>query len=279
MIDVSLVSAFAAGALALLSPCSALLLPSFFAYAFSSRSMLVLRTAAFYLGLAATLVPLGTGASAASSLFYGHRSLLIAIAGWSIIALGVLQILGRSFAMPFAARLQARGRRDLGTSWMSTVALGSVYGLAGFCSGPVLGAILTMAATERSPLGGGILLAVYAAGMTAPLLVLALLWDRFELGGRSWVRGREFALGPLRVHSTSLLAGMLFVVIGIVFLRYDGTAGITGTLGLGDTTELEFDAQRAVSAWFSGIPAWTVPAGIAAAAATVAWRRARHTVR
>ena len=74
MTEVGLLAAFAAGVLALLSPCSALLLPSFFAYAFAGRSALLLRTAAFYAGLLLTLVPLGTGAGAASSLFYGHRA-------------------------------------------------------------------------------------------------------------------------------------------------------------------------------------------------------------
>ncbi len=279
MTDVSLVAAFAAGTLALLSPCSALLLPSFFAYAFSGRSQLVSRTGAFYLGLVVTLVPMGTGASAASSVFYGHRPLLITIAGWSIIALGVLQISGRSMTMPFADRLQAWShRRSAGATWLSTVALGAVYGLAGFCSGPVLGAILTMAATERSPIGGGALLAVYALGMAAPLFVLAMLWDRFDLGHRSWLRGRELRRGPIRVHSAALMSGALFVAIGIVFLRFDGTAGITGTFGLGDMTDLEFDAQRAVSEWFAGVPAWVIPAVIAVIAALVARRRARQLV-
>ncbi len=278
MIDVSLVAAFVAGALALLSPCSALLLPSFFAYAFAGRSRLLLRTGAFYLGLLATLVPMGTGASAASSVFYGHRPLLIAVAGWSIIALGVMQIAGRSFAMPFAGRLQAwsQGRAaGTGAGWLSTAALGAVYGLAGFCSGPVLGAILTMAATERSPIGGGLLLAVYALGMAAPLFLLALMWDRLELGRRAWLRGRELRAGPIRVHSTALVSGILFVVIGIVFLRFDGTAGIAGTFGLGDTVELEFEAQRAASSWFAEVPAWTIAAAVSVIATYVAWRRAR----
>jgi cytochrome c biogenesis protein CcdA len=283
MTEVGLLAAFAAGVLALLSPCSALLLPSFFAYAFASRSALLLRTAAFYGGLLITLVPLGTGAGAASSLFYGHRGLLISIAGWSIIALGTLQILGRSFAMPFAGRLQAWSNRQSGAAsggratWLSTVALGAVYGLAGFCSGPVLGAILTMAATQDSPLEGGLLLAVYALGMAAPLFVLAALWDRYDLGRRSWLRGRMLVLGPIRVHTTSLVSGLLFVAIGILFLRYDGTAGITGTLGLGDTTDLEFEAQRWISEVTAAIPAWVLPASIALVAALVAWRRTRRS--
>jgi cytochrome c biogenesis protein CcdA len=275
--EVGVLAAFAAGILALLSPCSALLLPSFFAYAFTSHRALLLRTTAFYGGLVLVLVPLGTGVGAASALFYGHRALLISIAGWAIIAFGVVQILGRSFAMPFAGRLQTWSSRTSSSSrgWAATLLLGAVYGLAGFCSGPVLGAILTMAAAQGSPVLGGLLLAVYALGMAAPLFVLAALWDRFGLGSRTWLRGRMVALGPIRVHSTSLVAGLLFVAIGVLFLRFDGTAGITGFLGLGDTTDLEFEAQQWVAAVAAAVPTWTLPLLVALVAAGVAWRRSR----
>jgi cytochrome c biogenesis protein CcdA len=276
--EVGLLAAFAAGVLALLSPCSALLLPSFFAYAFGSRSALLLRTAAFYGGLLLTLVPLGTGAGAASSLFYGHRATLIAVAGWTVIALGAFQVLGRGFAMPFAGRLQAwssQGPAGDRATWASTVALGAVYGLAGFCSGPVLGAILTMAATQETPVQGGLLLATYALGMAAPLFVLAALWDRLDVGGRRWLRGRTIGVGPLRVHSTSLVSGTLFIVIGVLFLRYDGTAGITGSFGLGDATDLEFRLQRLVSDFAPAVPLWVLPLAVAAVAGAVAWRRSR----
>ena len=73
MSDLGLLAAFAGGVLALLSPCSALLVPSFFAYAFSRPTQLLGRTAVFYLGLCLTLVALGVGSSLVSSLFYGHR--------------------------------------------------------------------------------------------------------------------------------------------------------------------------------------------------------------
>ena len=273
MSEVGVLAAFAAGILALLSPCSALLLPSFFAYAFASRRALVARTVVFYLGLLVTLVPLGTGASAASSLFYGHRPLLIAIAGWTIIGLGVLQLLGRGFAFPGAQRLQAvvSSRNDDG--WLSTLLLGAVYGLAGFCSGPVLGAILTVAATQDSPWQGGALLAVYALGMAAPLLVLAAVWDRFDLGSRRWLRGRTLSLGTVRVHTTSLVAGLLFIAVGVVFLRYDGTAGLTGSLGFGDLTDLEYAAQQTVTEWAARVPVWALLLAVFLTAASVAWRR------
>lgn len=279
MTEVGLLAAFAAGVLALLSPCSALLVPSFFAYAFASRTAQLLRTLAFYVGLLLTLVPLGVGASAASSLFYGHRQLLIAVAGWSIIVLGVLMILGKGFTIPFMDRLQARftaGARGRG-GWLSTVALGAVYGLAGFCSGPVLGAILTMAATQDSPVQGGLLLAVYALGMAAPLFVLAALWDRFDLGRRPWLRGRTVKVGPLQVHSTTLVSGLLFIAIGVLFLMFDGTAGATGVLGLGDTTDLEFSLQERIARWSSALPTWVLPATVAVAAGLWTLRRWKAT--
>lgn len=277
MSDVSLLVAFAAGTLALLSPCSALLLPSFFAYAFSNPSRLVARTVVFYLGLASVLVPLGVGSRAASSLVYEHRTALITVAGWLIIVLGVVQIAGRGFAVPFSNKLhQATAsvteRRGAG----STFVLGAVYGIAGFCAGPVLGAILTMAATSATPVSGGLLLAAYALGMAVPLFVLAALWDRFDLGRRRFLRGRPIRLGPMETHSTSLMAGSLFVIIGILFLRFDGMIGVTGALGLADTTDAEFRAQQWLSDTLGGVPAWLIPAVVAIAALAVAWRRFRR---
>jgi len=275
MSDVGVLAAFAAGVLALLSPCSALLLPSFFAMAFASKRALVARTLVFYLGLLVTLVPLGVGAGAASTFFYGNRPLLIGVAGWMIIALGLMQVLGKGFTIPFSQRLNTAVANRTGDGWFSTLLLGAVYGLAGFCSGPVLGAILTVAATQESPWQGGGLLAVYALGMAAPLLLLAGLWDRYDLGSRRWLRGRTLALGRLRVHTVSLASGLLFVAIGVVFLRYDGTAGLTGSLGVGDLTDVEFSAQQAVTEWTSGVPGWSVLLLVVLVASYVAWRRAR----
>ncbi|MCA1781472.1 MAG: cytochrome c biogenesis CcdA family protein [Dermatophilaceae bacterium] len=282
--EVGLLAAVVAGVLSLLSPCSALLLPSFFAYAFASPTAQLLRTTAFYLGLLLTLVPLGVGAAAASRLFYGHRELLITTAGWLVIAMGVLMILGRGLSVPFAGRLRtlAAPRTDPRAGLLSTVLLGAVYGLAGFCSGPVLGAILTIAATQDTPFAGGVLLAAYALGMALPLFFLALVWDRFDLGHRRWLRGRMITVGPIHVHSTTLVSGLLIVAIGVLFLRFDGTAGITGVLGMGDTTELEFTLQERITTALAAVPSWVL-SGLGAVVAGL-WllhrmRRDREVVR
>jgi len=251
VVEVSLLASFLGGLLSLLSPCSALLLPAFFAYAFQSRGELVRRTAVFYLGLCATLVPLGMGISAVSALVYGHRSTLITVSGLVIIVLGVIQVLGGGFSFGPVERLRGRVKGD---SIVTTFFLGAVYGFAGFCSGPILGAVLTVAATSGSVLRGAGLLATYAAGMAAPLLLMSLLWQRFDLGHRRWLRGREVSLGPFRFHSTNFLSGLMFVAIGVLFIVFEGTSGLEGLYAAGGATDLAFAAERWVDAASERLP-------------------------
>jgi cytochrome c biogenesis protein CcdA len=244
MTDIGYLAAVVGGVLTLISPCSALLLPSFFAYAFRSPGRLFARTAVFYAGLCVTLVPLGAGSSLMSRLFYGERELLIAVAGWGVIAFGAAQLAGMGFSLGFARRVQGRlaGR----TGAVPVFVLGAVYGLAGFCSGPILGAVLTVAATGGTVRGAS-LLACYALGMALPLFLLALLWDRFDLGRKGWLRGRSLRIGPVRVHTTNVLSGLLFVLVGVLFLVYDGTASLP-LFGGGLFTDVAYRLQ----VWFSG---------------------------
>ena len=241
MIEVSYLAAFFGGVLSLLSPCSALLLPAFFAYAFQARKDLLAKTAIFYIGLATTLVPLGMGVSAVSRLFYGQRSTLILIAGALIITLGVLQLLGGGFALPGPfSRLRGKVR---GESTGATFALGAVYGFAGFCSGPILGAVLTVAASSGQVLRGAGLLAIYALGMAVPLFLMAALWDRLDLGRRAWLRGRELRLGRLRIHTTNLISGAMFVLLGTVFIAYEGTSALSGLYEENGAVDLAYAAE------------------------------------
>ncbi|MBK6043509.1 cytochrome c biogenesis CcdA family protein [Streptomyces sp. MBT55] len=240
--DIGYFVAFLGGLLALVSPCSALLLPAFFAYSIDSTSRLLARTGIFYAGLATTLVPLGAAGSYAGRLFYGHRDALVTGAGWLIIVLGVAQIVGLGFASRRMAELSGRIRP---TTAFSVYALGAVYGLAGFCAGPILGSVLTVAAVSGSPVYGGLLLAVYALGMAVPLFVLALLWERFDLGRRTWLRGRTVQLGGrFQLHTTSLLSGLFFIGLGALFLVYDGTTALPGLLGVDDSFAVEQWAQK-----------------------------------
>ncbi|MET9536283.1 cytochrome c biogenesis CcdA family protein [Streptomyces sp. NPDC006553] len=262
-------AAFLGGLLALLSPCSALLLPAFFAYSIDTRAKLVARTGILYAGLATTLVPLGAAGSFAGRLFYGHRDLLVTAGGWLIIGLGVLQILGLGFASRRIAEASGRIRP---TSALSVYALGLVYGLAGFCAGPILGSVLTVAALSGSPAYGGLLLAVYALGMAVPLFVLALLWERYDLGRRSWLRGRPLRVGPLTLHSTSLLSGLFFVALGTLFLVFDGTTALPGLLSVDDS----FAVEQRVASLGRAVPDGALLVAVVAVVALVLALRARR---
>jgi cytochrome c biogenesis protein CcdA len=276
MLEVSYFAAFLGGVLSLLSPCSALLLPAFFAYAFQSRRKLFAKTALFYVGLATTLVPLGMGISAVSRLVYGQRSMLILISGLVIVFFGLLRILGSGFELGPFSRLRGRVR---GTSAGATFALGAVYGFAGFCSGPILGAVLTVAASSGQVLRGAALLAVYALGMAAPLFLMATLWDRFDFGHRSWLRGREFCIGRFRLHTTNLISGVMFVLLGVVFIAYEGTSTLSGLYEENGAVDLAYAAEGWTSSFVMNIPDTLVLAVALAAAlfiAVMAYGRRRH---
>ncbi len=273
--EASYIAAFLGGLFSLLSPCSALLLPAFFAYAFESRRELVRKTVIFYLGLCVTLVPLGMGISAVSRLFYGQRSALILVAGVLLILLGIWQLMGRGFSLGPFERLRGRIRGD---SAGATFALGAVYGFAGFCSGPILGAVLTVAAASGETLRGAGLLATYALGMAAPLFLLASLWDRLDLGRRRWLRGRELSLGGLRVHTTSLVSGVMFVALGVLFIAYDGTTALTGLYASRGAEDLALDAERWAGSVARAVPDWLALAVVAALVLSfVAYRRLART--
>jgi cytochrome c biogenesis protein CcdA len=269
MTDIGYLAAFLGGLLALLSPCSALLLPAFFAYSVDSAARLIARTGIFYAGLATTLVPLGAAGSVAGRFFQGHRDLLVTGGGWLIIALGVAQALGFGFA---PRRLAEASGRIRPTSAVSVYALGLVYGLAGFCAGPILGSVLTVAALGGSAVYGGLLLAVYALGMAVPLFVLALLWDRYDLGRRRWLRGRPVRLGRLELHTTSLLSGGFFVLLGGMFLAFDGTTSLPGLMSVDASFAAEQWAARAGRA----VPDWLLLPGLVAVVAVVLGVRGRR---
>ena len=216
-------AAFFGGVLTLLSPCSAMLLPGFFAYAFASKRRLLGRTGVFYLGLVSTLLPLGVAAASVGVFFNAHRSLVTAVGGGLLILFGILYLAGVSFP-------QRHARREAGTSVLGVSLLGGANGLAGGCTGPILGSILTIAAMGGSPVYGGALLAVYAAGMALPAALLALLWDRLRLGQRRLLRTRPLRIGGWSVTVGQAVAGVLFVVIGLLMIVTDGTSDLGGLL-------------------------------------------------
>ena len=222
--EVGLLTAFLGGALALLSPCGALLLPGFFASTVTTRAGLVPHALVFYLGLALTLVPLGLGVGALGSLLAGHHTLLVTVTSVLLVVLGAAHALGFGFdlgrLLPGFERLQQSSAQ--GRGFGRTLLLGAVGGVAGFCAGPILGAVLTLAMGQGSTVIAGLLLAIYGAGMVVPLMILAAVWHRLGARGRSRLRGREFTLLGRRLHTTTFATGLLIIALGVLFWTTNG---------------------------------------------------------
>ncbi len=271
MIEVSFAAAFFGGILALLSPCSALLLPAFFAYAFQNRTELIARTFLFYLGLATIFVPLGMGAALAASLFLDNRDTMIIVAGVLLIGFGLLELSGRTIALPFASSGVVETKNLLGT-----YTLGLVYGFGGFCSGPILGSVLTVAATDDNALRGGGLLSVYALGTVLPLFIIASLWDTAGVGKAKWLRGWGVEVGPFAVHSTNFIAGTVFVLLGLSFIFLDGTNALSSVYSDWGFTELSFQADERIKDLTSWIPDGAFIAAIFVALAAGVWYILRY---
>ncbi|MGZ0153560.1 cytochrome c biogenesis CcdA family protein [Kribbella sp. WER1] len=215
-VQIGLAAALLAGLLSLLSPCSVMLLPAFFAYTFDDPRKLIGRTAVFYAGLLTTLVPLGVLAGGLGSFLVEHRGTFSRVVACALIALGCYQALG--LRLPGRTSAPARS-----TSAFSVYLLGTVYGLTGACSGPLLGSVLTYAAFGASAAYGGVMMAVFALGMAAPLVVLALVWPR----ARVVVRPRMVDVGPVRTTWTQIVSGVITAAVGVLLLVTDGFSGLT----------------------------------------------------
>ena len=233
--EISLVTAFLGGVLALLSPCGALLLPAFFASVIGQRMRLVVHGGVFYLGLAVTLVPLGLGLGAVGNLLTEYRDGLIVTTSAILIVLGLAQAAGFGFdmskALPGAGTLQQRAHNRSG--FVRTLLLGAASGVAGFCSGPILGAILTLAVAQGNAWNAGLMLAVYGLGMVAPLTVLAALWNKLSPRAISMLRGRGFRFLGRELHTTSVITGLLITAVGVVFWTTNGLVSAPSLLPAG----------------------------------------------
>lgn len=271
---ISLLPAFLGGALALLSPCGALLLPGYLASTVTRRAGLLLHGAVFYAGLLLTLVPLGVGAGALGGLLAQHRAVLVAATSVLLILLGAVHALGLRLdparLLPGADRLRQASAR--GTGLPRTFLLGAVGGVAGVCAGPVLGAVLTLALGQGGILRAAVLLAAYGAGMVVPLLLLALTWEKLGPRSRRLLRGRPFALGPLTLHSTTLLTGLLIIALGVLFWT---TNGLISLPSLVPTRVLAQWQEGSAQLSSTGVQI-AVIAGLAALALLLWWRAERR---
>jgi len=233
--------AFAAGVISFLSPCVLPLVPAYVAHltgvatapeATAGRRETFSHAVAFVLGFGLVFTVIGASVGLAGGLVRDELPTLEKLAGVFLVILG-LNLMGvirvpwlyRTYqlslgspggpALAFAGGGTAGGAttatlvvQSTALSYARSLGFGSAFAIAWTpCIGPVLGAILTLAAASTTVHQGAYLLLAYSAGLALPFLVAG-----YALGGVTAVLrrfGRYLA-------ALELAAGAVVVLVGIL---------------------------------------------------------------
>ncbi len=222
MRDVGAWGAFLAGLVSFLSPCVLPLVPGYISFISglsleelsrgADRSDVMKRAGLgsifFVMGFAAVFTALGASASAVGRLLSDYMQVLSKLAGVLIIVFG----LHTSGLMPikwlyYEKRVSAAG---VPPSLMGAFLMGLAFACGWTpCIGPILAAILALAATEKTVMRGVLLLLVYSAGLGIPFIVTGFGVNAF-LG--------FFARYKRYIRWGEIAAGGLLIAIGVLVL-------------------------------------------------------------
>jgi cytochrome c-type biogenesis protein len=218
MPEVSIAAALIAGVLSFLSPCVLPLVPPYLAYlagtrladgepAPSPQRHAVTTALLFVAGFTTVFVALGASASAAGALVRAYSNELAIVAGIAIIIMG-LHFLGLTRLAFLLRERRLPIPKPVGLWGAYAMGLAFAFGWTP-CIGPILAAILAIAASEATVARGAGLLAVYSMGLGIPFLIAAAAVEPFAA-----------FLARFRTHLALVEKAMggLLVLTGIAFL-------------------------------------------------------------
>ncbi len=211
-----LLVAFGAGLLSFLSPCVLPLVPSYVTFITGmsledlqhSRREALQHAVVFVIGFSLIFLALGAGATMFGQLMLRSREVISRVGGVLIILFG-LYLLG-VLNLGLLARDTRVHLANKPLGYFGTLLVGIAFG-AGWspCIGPILGAIMTMAANEADLQRGLVLLAAYSMGLAVPFLAAALAVDRFLV---------LFAKVRHRMIWVNRFAGVMLVSVGVLMV-------------------------------------------------------------
>jgi cytochrome c-type biogenesis protein len=210
--------AFGAGVLSFLSPCVLPLVPSYLSFVTGmtledlqegvDRKATLTHSLLFVSGFTLVFLLLGASASFLGQFLKLYEVWIARIGGLIIVILG-LHVAG-AFRLAPLMRERRVHLHDKPTGYLGTLGVGAAFA-AGWtpCIGPVLGAILTFAASQDQFWSGVGLLFVYSLGLAVPFLVSAWALDAFL---RAFSRFRRF------LPVVQVLSGVVLVILGLLLL-------------------------------------------------------------
>jgi cytochrome c-type biogenesis protein len=213
--------AFTAGLLSFLSPCVLPLVPSYIGFltglavpeAANRRRIAVTHALLFVIGFSLVFLALGAGASAFGTALRTQRDWITRIGGVLIIGFGLWTI--GLVKIPFLEREQRVYLEQKPVGYLGSALVGMAFA-AGWvpCIGPILGAILGLAATQADFGRGMALLGAYSIGLAVPFLIAAFALDWFL----AWFKGFRRHMGTVKVVS-----GVLPLVVGVLMVSGEFT--------------------------------------------------------
>lgn len=222
--DVSFLAAFIAGILSISSPCVLPLVPIYLAHIAGVsvgetgpdvRARVMRNAIAYVAGFSLVFVTLGAALGAAGSfaealdVLPSNRGLIVRVGGVLLIAMGLYQTgLIRIPGLDRDRHISlAPGSRGTVTS---SFLIGVTFA-AGWspCLGPILGAILTMAAGQGSIERATLLLSVYSLGLAVPFLGAAMVFGSVPTLIRSVNQ---------RLHLVTTVSGAIMLGVGLVMV-------------------------------------------------------------
>ena len=210
------VVAFFGGILSFLSPCVLPLVPSYLGFITgftleemgNRRRLAMTHAVLFVIGFSLVFILLGASATALGSALRFYKEWIMRGGGVLIIFFGLycLGIIKLGF-LTQEKRLHLE-RKPIG--YLGSVLVGIAFG-AGWspCIGPILGGILSLAATEADLSRGMALLVAYSAGLAVPFLVAAYAVESFL----DWFQRFRRHLGLVQK-----ISGLLLVAVGLLIV-------------------------------------------------------------
>src|SRR5262249_41023563 len=221
MHEVSISAALIAGLVSFLSPCVLPLVPPYLIYLTGATIEQVNQPGAtqaskhaasaaalmFVLGFPTVFVALGASASFVGSLVRAWSAELSILAGIVIIIMG-LHFLGLTRIGLLMREGRLTAPKPVGLWGAYVMGLAFAFGWTP-CIGPILAAILSVAAAEATVAKGAMLLAVHSAGLGIPFLLAAFAVEQFS---SLFVRMKR------HLDRVERAMGVLMVITGIAFL-------------------------------------------------------------
>lgn len=208
-----------AGVLSFLSPCVLPIVPPYLAYmggisvgdldgTGSPRRKALTAACSFVAGLSVVFVMLGLAASALGRIVLSVQTGFNVVAGIIVLLFG-FHFLG-VIRIPLIQREARIDAGDRGGSAVGAFVLGLAFAFGWTpCIGPILGAILALAAQDGSGGYGMTLMAAYAAGLGLPFILVA-----------GFIQGSLSLMTRLRKHvrHVEMAVGGLLVLVGVLLL-------------------------------------------------------------